>query len=308
MAVPVAMLSGSRSARRPLVYVDPVNTARPTRPGRLRARTRAFYRSVLELLAAADIPHLVGGGYAFSRYTGIRRPPKDFDLFLRREDCVRGLELLAARGYRTELRFPHWLGKVWEEHDHIDLIFSSGNGIATVDDEWFEHAQPDRVFGMPVALVPPEEMIWSKAFIMERERFDGADVAHLLHAAPRDGLGAPRELDWARLLRRFEPHYRVLLSHVVLFGFAYPSQRTHVPDHVMDTLLRRLEAERAADRAREAMPARCDGSQPLCAGTLISREQYLVDIEDWGYEDARLLPRGALSRQDIVGWTDDIRR
>ena len=23
-------------------------------------------------------------------------------------------------------------------------------------------------------------MIWSKAFIMERERFDGADVAHLL--------------------------------------------------------------------------------------------------------------------------------
>jgi hypothetical protein len=44
-----------------------------------------------------------------------------------------------------------------------------------VDDLWFAHATPGDVLGIPVRLCPPEEMIWSKAFIMERERYDGAD-------------------------------------------------------------------------------------------------------------------------------------
>jgi hypothetical protein len=30
--------------------------------------------------------------------------------------------------------------------------------------------------------VAVEEMVWQKAFIMERERFDGADVVHLIQA------------------------------------------------------------------------------------------------------------------------------
>lgn len=276
-------------------------TSRPTRPGRLLARTRSFYRQVLALLGEARLPFLVGGGYAFTRHTGVRRPAKDFDLFMRRADCERALALLASHGLRTELRFPHWLGKVWQGHDHIDLIFSSGNGIATVDDEWFRHARPDRVFGLPVDLVPPEEMIWSKAFIMERERFDGADVAHLLHAAAH-------ELDWVRLLRRFEPHWRVLLCHLVLFGFAYPSHRARIPDFAMDELLARLGEERAADRLYRAEPAGASAQPPVCGGTLISREQYLVDIERWGYRDARLPPLGPLTPQDVAGWTADIRR
>ncbi len=58
-------------------------------------------------------------------------------------------------------------------------------------------------------------MIWSKAFIMERERYDGADIAHLILACGRD-------LDWRRLLGRFGRRWRVLLSHLVLFGFVYP--------------------------------------------------------------------------------------
>jgi hypothetical protein len=45
-------------------------------------------------------------------------------------------------------------------------------------------------------------MIWSKAFVMERERFDGADVAHLLRSM------GPR-LDWDRILRRFDRYWEV---------------------------------------------------------------------------------------------------
>ena len=62
----------------------------------------------------------------------------------------------------------------------MDVIFNSGNGVARVDDLWFDHAPRTNVLGVIVRLSPAEEMIWSKAFIQERERFDGADVLHLL--------------------------------------------------------------------------------------------------------------------------------
>ena len=38
----------------------------------------------------------------------------------------------------------------------------------------------------------------------------------------------------------------------------------------------------------------------LCQGTLLSRAQYLVDIDEWGYEDARLLPRGGMTPEQVA--------
>ena len=73
--------------------------------------TRRFYRDVLTSLERANVPVLVGGAFAFSHFTGIQRPTKDFDLFVRREHIERALSILADEGFRTELTFPHWLGK-----------------------------------------------------------------------------------------------------------------------------------------------------------------------------------------------------
>jgi hypothetical protein len=41
----------------------------------------------------------------------------------------------------------------------------------------------------------------------------------------------------------------------------------------------------------------------VCQGTLLSRAQYLVDIDEWGYEDARLAPRGAMTQDQVAEWT-----
>jgi hypothetical protein len=247
-----------------------------------------FYRHALSILATAGVPHLVGGAYAFARYTGIERHTKDFDIFCQQRDVDSILSVLGSLGCQTEKTFPHWLAKAYNPGtaDFIDVIYSSGSGIAVVDDEWFSHSVPETVLGVPVRLCPAEEIIWSKAFIMERERYDGNDVAHLLRARGRD-------LDWNRVLRRFGPHWRVLLSHLVLFGFVYPAERTQIPRHVQDDLLRRLQSEAAA-----TPPA-----DKTCQGTLISRAQYLVDIGPWGYRDARLEPGIKMTPADIAHWT-----
>lgn len=253
----------------------------PNHPGELstdeaeavRKRTRGEIEAregAIERLTEAGIPFLVGGAYAYAAYTGIYRDTKDLDLFLRKADARRALETLARDGWRTERTFEVWLYKGFKGQWYVDLIFSSGNGIANVDDEWFEYAKPARVFGQSVLLAPPEEMIWSKAFVLERERFDGADVAHLFRSCAKT-------MDWTRLLRRFDRYWEVLLAHLLLFRFAYPCDRSAIPSTVLAELL---------DRTRTSM-GEGDWMARICRGDLLSAVNYQVDIREWGYSSGR---------------------
>ncbi len=243
-----------------------------------------FYVRALEIMNASDIPYLVGGAYALRQLTGIYRDTKDLDIFIRNEDSSRTIELLGSNGFETSIAFPHWLAKAECEGHLVDIIFNSGNAISEVDEKWFEHADDGEIFGVKVKFTPPEEMIWSKGFIMERERFDGADVNHIL-------LACADKLDWDRLLGRFGPHWRILLTHLVLFGFVYPSERDRIPERVMRELMSRLEKE--MDTHDE---------ERICRGTLISRAQYKIDVEERGFKDPRLLPAGKMTKKQIRKW------
>jgi hypothetical protein len=257
----------------------------------LSPETIDFYRKAMETMQQAGIPFLVGGAYAYARYTGVVRHTKDFDVFIHPRDFDRTLDAFSKEGCQVERNFPHWLGKAWCGEDFVDVIFSSGNGVARVDRRWFEHAVDEEVLGMPVKLCPAEEMIWSKSFIMERERFDGADVAHLLHCRAN-------ELDWTRLVGRFGEHGRVLLAHLILFGYIYPDDAGLIPRWVLDTLFEQVRNER-----RE--PAQ---EKRLCRGTILSRGQYLIDVEEWGYHDARLEPLGRMTEEEVGIWTTEARK
>ncbi|MDP9361909.1 MAG: hypothetical protein M3P29_10695, partial [Acidobacteriota bacterium] len=194
-----------------------------------------------------------------------------------------------AAGYKSELTFPHWLGKAIKGEDFVDLIFSAGNGVAVVDDLWFDDAVDDKVFGVDVKLIPAEEMIWSKGLIMERERYDGADVAHVI-------LAVGDRMDWRRLIDRYGRHWRALYAHLVLFGFIYPSKRSQVPAWVMAEL-----GGHIAEETRQP-----DALEKICYGTIISRQQYLTDVDKWGFKDGRLRPIGNMSAEEIAHWTAGI--
>lgn len=242
---------------------------------KLNIEAWAFYYRILQLLNESGVPYLIGGAYAFGYYTGVNRHTEDLDVFIDRNHYEQIMQVFITAGCETRLEAPHWLGKACRGSNSIDIIFNSGTGVAKVDNEWFEYAVAGKLMGIPVNFCPPEEIIWSKSFLMERERYDGADVAHLL-------LACASNLDWKRLLRRFGTNWRVLLSHLILFGFIYPSDQEKVPTWIMDKLLSDLNAER-----HHAAPI-----ERLCRGTLISRAQFLIDIEDWGYQDVRLVTQG----------------
>jgi hypothetical protein len=248
--------------------------------------TNAFYRRTLHVLNDARVPFLVGGSHAFLTYTGIVRETKDFDLFIRHSDLDDALRALQEGGYLTEIAFPHWLAKARQGSDVVDLVFSSGNGICQVDEAWFAYAPEAEVLGMPVKIAPVEELLWQKSFVMERERFDGADIAHIYRACAE-------RIRWDRLLERFGENWPVLMMHLILFGFIYPSERHRVPAWVMEELIGRVQADVRGEPSDDRR----------CRGTLVSRAQFLIDIGQYGYLDARIVPHGNMTPEDTVYWT-----
>lgn len=52
--------------------------------------------------------------------------------------------------------------------------------MLVVGDSWIERAHPALIYGVTTQVLAPEELVASKIFIARRERFDGADIAHII--------------------------------------------------------------------------------------------------------------------------------
>lgn len=243
----------------------------PMQPDQRPTIERGAHLLALSTLKNAEIPFVVAGAYALHVYTGIYRDTKDLDIFLKREHVERAMEALSAMSFQTKMHDPVWIAKAFANDEYFaDLIFGSGNGVANVDDLWIERAQPGVIHGLPILVAPPEDIIWSKSFVCERERFDGTDITHLI-------LARGKQMDWKHLMMRFQPHWEVLLAHLTFYRFSYPGQRDHVPQWVWEELLERA-------RQQENEPDK----KKLCRGMLIAQGQYKVDVEHWDYTDARM--------------------
>jgi hypothetical protein len=246
---------------------------------------REFYQRALSALWASSFPSMVGGAYALGVHTGIHRETRDLDIFIRPTDVARAVQLFEELGYPSRIVAHHWLAKVTLQGMVIDFVSGFRNGVAQVDDSWMRESSRGLLFGTPVRILSPELLIWSKSFVMERDRYDGADIAHVIHAKGRT-------LDWPGLLARFGPHWPVLLSHLLLFRYTFPSDRDRVPEGLLYDLLGR--------QARGGEPIPSANGKPVCRGTLFSHTQYAHDVETLGYHDARLSPLGPLTSENIL--------
>ncbi|MFA5039271.1 MAG: hypothetical protein WC732_06285 [Candidatus Omnitrophota bacterium] len=236
----------------------------------IAAETKQFYRQVLGVLYDSHVPFLAGGAYALGCYTGITRDTKDFDVFIHPRDINPILKMLRKAGYETELTDKKWLGKAFSGNSLVDIIFGFANGTARVDGDWFSNARQAKFLNFEVRIVPPEEMVWSKAYLMTRDRFDGADIVHIL-------LCQAESIDWKRLLLRFDSDWRLLYNYLILFGYIYPTKRQRIPSWIMRQLAARLKEE-----TKDKAPRR-----HVCRGTYLSTTDYTIDVGLWEYADAR---------------------
>ena len=228
---------------------------------------RALFCEVLAHLNRAQVPYVVSGAFALQKHTGIWRNTKDLDLFLPAASVPKALRHLQEQGFETEIRDPVWLAKAHRDGYYVDLITGMSNGVITVDSSWIERGSHNVVLGVPTRVLAPEELIASKLFVNFRERFDGADIAHVI-------FGTKGRLDWQRLLTLVGSHWELLLWELVLFHYAYPACSDFVPREVWSDLLTRLRDQLAAPNP----------SAPF-RGSLLDEKMFAIDVREWGMEN-----------------------
>lgn len=240
----------------------------------------ALFREVLLALEEKEVPYAVSGAFALRQHTGICRVTKDLDLFMTAGTALRALPYLQERGFECEVRDPVWLAKAWKGDFFVDLITGMSNGVFVVDDSWIERASPAVVHGVATRVLAPEELVVSKIFVARRERFDGADIAHVIY-------GTYPSFDWDRELQLVGDHWEMLLWSLLLFRYVYPGQTHYVPAAVWRRLLQQLEGEIAKPDPRACF-----------RGSLVDDNMFAIDIHEW--QLANLLEVNRQNRLDAV--------
>ncbi len=224
---------------------------------------RRLYREVLLLLNDLHVPYAVSGAFALQHHTGIWRDTKDLDLFLTAQNVKRALAGLQAAGFECKVWDPVWLAKAHQGDFFVDLITGMSNAVIVVDDSWIERASPAVVVGVDTKVLGAEELIASKLFVTRRERFDGADIAHVIY-------GTQGKLNWDRVLELAGENWEMVFWALVLFRYIYPAQTTYVPAPVWDGLV---------DRFITAIKNPDPGAR--FRGSLIDENQFAIDMQEW---------------------------
>jgi hypothetical protein len=227
-----------------------------------------FYAEVLKILKENKFTFMVAGGFAVNAYTGLNRPTKDIDIFCKAGDYPKILNKFTALGFKTQVQDERWIAKILKGKNYVDLIFGSSNLVAPVTDEWFKDCHTARIFNYEVRIPSVTDLIWSKVFIQNRDRFDGNDVVHLI-------LIRNQDINWERLLSLMEQYWEVLLIHLLYFRFIYPSEREKIPSWLLRELLSRLEHQ--FDLPTPKMK--------VCRGRMFSVADFAADVTALGYAD-----------------------
>jgi len=240
-----------------------------------------LFRDVLNALESCRVPYAVSGAFSLRQHTGICRYTKDLDLFLTAENSGTALECLRQAGFECQVVDPVWLSKAWRDGYFVDLITGMSNGVITVDESWIRRARPAIVYGVKTRVLAPEELVASKIFVAKRERFDGADIAHVIY-------GTQGNFDWQREFELVGEHWEMLLWSLVLFRYVYPAQSHYVPSEIWCELLTRFS--RAVKNPDPKAPFR---------GSLIDENMFAIDVEEWEFPN--LLEKGRTARLARVG-------
>jgi Uncharacterised nucleotidyltransferase len=225
------------------------------------AEKRAAYSSILRETSESDIPFAVGGSLAVSSYSGILRPVKDLDLYVTPEDKDQVISLLNRQGFEDYFdRVPYdrgWIYRAVLDDLIVDVIWQMANRRACVDDHWLNRGPLVEFEGVSVRLLPVEEMVWNRLYVLQRDRCDWPDVFNLLDSAWH-------KIDWLYLKNRLEDDLPLLKALMNVYTWLRPEMIPRVPKWALD-----WEEGKSASTAEDfaATRARLLDSRPWLVAT-----------------------------------------
>ncbi len=207
---------------------------------RLPPEQWAIYKAVMVQARLRGLQFAIGGGFATMTYTGQWRETKDIDLYLMQSDKYEMIRVLTDCGledyYQQQPYERHWIYRSYKEGVIVDVIWAMANRRAAVDEDWL-YGPELAVDGEHFRLVPAEETLWSKLYVLQRERCDWPDAMSLIYA-----LGGG--LNWRHLLERVKEDAPLLTALFYVFAWVCPNRARELPSWLWSELgVRREQAE-----------------------------------------------------------------
>lgn len=191
------------------------------------------YKIVLNTAIEAGLPFVLGGGLAVGVYSGRLRNTKDLDVYILPDHREAFIEVMTACGlvdYFDKLPYDRdWIYRGNRDNVIVDAIWAMANKRAQVDRSWLYSGPVIKMFGQEFRVIAPEELIWSKLYVLQRDRCDWPDILNLIHAT------GPH-LDWDHLLGRVEEDQPLLKGLLSVFSWISPERAQEIPPHVWNTL------------------------------------------------------------------------
>lgn len=192
----------------------------------------AVYGQLLQAAGKNGLRLAIGGGLALSAYSGYVRNTKDMDLYVMESDQKKLAKLMAEQGfaeYNAVDYDPTWSYRGTRRGFVVDLLWRMLNGRGAVDEVWTSRGWQLTVRGVKLRLIPPEELVWSKLYILRRERADWPDILNIIFAQ------GP-EMDWERLFSRVGEDMPVLTSLMSLFCWMCPGRAAAFPRFIWERM------------------------------------------------------------------------
>ncbi|HYI94619.1 MAG TPA: nucleotidyltransferase [Bryobacteraceae bacterium] len=191
------------------------------------------YKCVLNRAIKAKVPFALGGGLAVGVYTGIGRYTKDLDLYILPEHRDWVIEMMAHCGladyYETKPYDRAWIYRAHDNEVIVDSIWAMANKRAVVDEGWLVRGPMIRMFDQKFPVISPEELIWSKLYVLQRDRCDWPDILNLISAT------GPA-LDWDHLIDRVAEDQPLIKGVLSVFSWVAPESAAQLPGWVWDKL------------------------------------------------------------------------
>lgn len=189
----------------------------------------AVYREVIQQARALGVRFAFGGAFAIAAYTGELRNTKDFDFYLlpRDRDAMKDAMTRAGlKDYFDQLSYDRsWIYRGTRDDIIVDAIWAMANHRTDVGEQWLSRGPEITIRGELLRAIPIEDLIWSKLYVLQRERCDWGDIFNLVDA----GADA---MDWEYLLDRMGEDAPLLGGALSVFGWLAPDRASDIPTAV----------------------------------------------------------------------------